>query len=303
MRAISADRRLRAALIAMVGMLAVFGLSIEMPGTAQALELKPYKDRLFSYPRVLESRDGGDYRTFDYREMRDINGRDAIPEKRVGRGYVDLSPRRTQQDLAIVTPAGQLRFILVGDLKSARIVTVYIHGRGGNRTQGASDYTFGGNFNRIKNLMVRDHGVYVTPDAGTFADADMVKIRTLLDYLLRESDQASLVLACGSAGGAVCHHFSHEQAIVWRMAGIMMLGSFPEDGFFRSAAHAAKVPMLIAHGGSDPIIPVGSMEAFYSRLHGEGYPVRMVRFETGTHGTPIRMVDWRQSINWMLSIR
>jgi hypothetical protein len=28
-----------------------------------------------------------------------------------------------------------------------------------------------------------------------------------------------------------------------------------------------------------------------------------MRFETGTHGTPIRMVDWRQALNWMLSLR
>jgi hypothetical protein len=33
------------------------------------------------------------------------------------------------------------------------------------------------------------------------------------------------------------------------------------------------------------------------------YPVRFVRFETGTHGTPIRMVDWRAVLNWMLSVR
>jgi len=28
---------------------------------------------------------------------------------------------------------------------------------------------------------------------------------------------------------------------------------------------------------------------------------RFVRFETGTHGTPIRMTDWRETLNWMLS--
>ena len=33
-----------------------------------------------------------------------------------------------------------------------------------------------------------------------------------------------------------------------------------------------------------------------------GYPARFVRFETGTHGTPIRMTDWRETLNWMLSV-
>jgi hypothetical protein len=27
-----------------------------------------------------------------------------------------------------------------------------------------------------------------------------------------------------------------------------------------------------------------------------------VRFETGTHGTPIRMTDWRETLNWMLAV-
>ena len=27
----------------------------------------------------------------------------------------------------------------------------------------------------------------------------------------------------------------------------------------------------------------------------------LVRFETGTHGTPIRMTDWRDILNWMLA--
>jgi hypothetical protein len=27
-----------------------------------------------------------------------------------------------------------------------------------------------------------------------------------------------------------------------------------------------------------------------------------VRFEAGNHGTPIRMTDWRETLNWMLSL-
>jgi dipeptidyl aminopeptidase/acylaminoacyl peptidase len=48
------------------------------------------------------------------------------------------------------------------------------------------------------------------------------------------------------------------------------------------------------------VFPVETQEAFYKRVKSAGYPVRFVRFESGTHGTPIRMTDWRETLNWML---
>ena len=68
-----------------------------------------------------------------------------------------------------------------------------------------------------------------------------------------------------------------------------------------SRFHRTRVPLFIAHGSADSIIPVGAMDALYRQFRStSGYPVRMVRFETGGHGTPIRMTDWRDMINWML---
>ncbi|MEQ1842015.1 MAG: alpha/beta hydrolase, partial [Verrucomicrobiales bacterium] len=47
------------------------------------------------------------------------------------------------------------------------------------------------------------------------------------------------------------------------------------------------------------------MEELYRQIREKspGYPVKMERFESGTHGTPIRMIDWRKTINWQLSVR
>lgn len=273
-------------------------------GSAGAFELKPYKDRLFAYPRLLDSRDGGDYIVVDYRERRDINGRDKIPEKRVNRRYVDLMPRKQQSDQTFETDAGAIKFMAVGNPRDARLVTVFVHGRGGDRNLGVNDYSFGGNFNRIKNLMVRNNGVYITPDGGSLGDAAVARIRSLLHAVYRQVPGARVVLACGSAGGTVCHALAHDQMTAGRLAGIALLGSFGSDGFIGSAAYLNRVPVFIAHGGSDSVIPFEGPESFYRSLHRtEGYPVRLVRFETGGHGTPIRMTDWRDMINWMLSVR
>jgi len=273
-------------------------------GSANALELKPFKDKLFAYPGILESRDDGAYLIVDYDETRDINGRDKVPERRVKRNYVDLMPRRRQADQTYETEAGKIRFIAVGNAKGAKIVTVFVHGRGGDRKLGANDYSFGGNFNRIKNLMARNSGIYIAPDGEDLDAAAANRIRLLMLAVMRQLPGARLVLACGSAGGAICHALARDDAVAARLAGIALLGSFGDDGFAGSAAWRNRVPLFIAHGSADSILPFAGAEAFYSAVRQTpGYPVRLVRFETGGHGTPIRMTDWRDMINWMLSAR
>lgn len=82
--------RKRAGLFA--GLLLVFASSAFAQGP-----LPPFKDDYFAYPAVLNSADNGNYKVIDYNEMRDINGRDAVPEKRVKDAYVSLKARAYQK--------------------------------------------------------------------------------------------------------------------------------------------------------------------------------------------------------------
>lgn len=267
---------------------------------AGAQSLKPFKDELFRYPGVLSEQDGGAYVTVDYREMRDINERDEVPERRVGADYVQLSVRSQQKDLVAQTAAGPVRHFAVGRAQGASMITVYIHGQGGSRRQGVDDFTFGGNFNRIKNLMWANGGLYLTPDFSEFGPKGVDQVAALLATYLEASPSAKLFVACGSAGGAICWGLADHAGIAPRLDGILMLGSFPSKDFARSAAARRKVPLFLGQGSRDTVFAVGTVEALYRSLRGAGYPVRMARFETGTHGTPIRMVDWRLTLNWML---
>ena len=38
--------------------------------------------------------------------------------------------------------------------------------------------------------------------------------------------------------------------------------------------------------------------ALYDDLHKKRYPTRFMLFNTGSHGTPLRMLDWRDTLNW-----
>lgn len=267
----------------------------------QTLSLKPFKDDLFAYPAILSSE--GAYTVVDYRELRDINARDKVPERRAQAQYVDTGVRKVQQDLLLKTDAGNIRHIAVGRTQGAGIIVLYLHGRGGSRKQGVDDFTFGGNFNRIKNLMAGNGGLYLSPDFSDFGDTGAAQIAALIGRYAERSPDAKIFVACGSMGGALCWKLAARKNTGGRIDGLLLLGSLWDESFFSSPAFKRRVPVFFGQGSKDPVFPVEKQEAFFRSIltKSKTYPARFVRFETGTHGTPIRMTDWRGTLNWMLS--
>lgn len=272
---------------------------------ADALELKPFKDDLFAYPATLSSADNGAYTVIDYREMRDINARDEVPERRVHAQYTDTGVRKVQQDLMLKTDAGDVRHIAVGKTEGAGIIVLYLHGQGGSRKQGVDDFTFGGNFNRLKNLMVGNGGLYLSPDFTDFGDTGAAQVAALIDHYVEASPAAKIFVACGSMGGSLCWKLAARNDTGRRIDGLLLLGSLWDESFLSSPAFRRHVPVFFGQGSKDPVFPVEKQEAFFrsiiARSKAYPYPTRFVRFETGTHGTPIRMTDWRGTLNWMLT--
>jgi dienelactone hydrolase len=272
---------------------------------AGAQTLKPSKDKLFAYPGIISSEAGGAYIVVDYSEARDIDERDQVPERRVRGAYVSTGVRKVQKDIALKTDAGTIRHFAVGRTEGAAVITVYLHGRGGNRKQGIDDFTFGGNFNRIKNLMAANRGLYLSPDFSDFGDKGAGEIAALIGHYAERSPNAKIFVACGSMGGMLCWKLADDKSVAAKLSGLILLGSLSDDGFSGSAAFKHKVPVFFGQGSRDTVFPVEKQEAFFRSILAKspGYPARFVRFETGTHGTPIRMIDWRDTLNWMLSAR
>ncbi|MCP1199434.1 alpha/beta hydrolase [Notoacmeibacter sp. MSK16QG-6] len=235
--------------------------------------------------------------------MRDINGRDAVPERRAKRRYLDMSVRRKETSLALQTGAGNIPFIATGKLRGASVITIFLHGQGGDEKLGSRDLIFGGNFNRIRNLMARNGGLYVTPTFRDFGETGADQVASLIDELLKQSPRAEVIVACGSMGGYICHRLAHGKATVKQLTGLIYLAAPADKNFTSSAAYRARLPVFIGHGSRDPVFAIGDADRFYGMLRAgsDGYPVRMDRYESGNHGTPIRMIDWRRTINWILA--
>ncbi len=284
-----------------VAVIAAFALSA---ANAQAQSLKPFKDELFAYPAILSS-EGDAYRVVDYSEARDIDERDQVPERRVSGKYVSTGIRKVQQDLSLSTAVGDIRHFAVGRTMDASIITIYLHGQGGSRKQGVDDFTFGGNFNRIKNLMAGNGGLYLSPDFTDFGGKGAAEIAALIAHYSAQSAEARIFVACGSMGGELCWRLADDEATAAKLSGLLLLGSLWSDGFFNSPAFERKVPVFLGQGSRDKVFPADRQEAFFRAIlqKSPDYPARFVRFETGNHGTPIRMTDWRETLNWMLSVR
>ena len=225
-------------------------------------------------------------------------------KRRVHAQYTDTGVRKVQQDLLLKTDAGDVRHVAVGKTEGAGIIVLYLHGQGGSRKQGVDDFTFGGNFNRIKNLMAGNGGLYLSPGFHRFRrqgrgpgrGADRPLCRSSRRARRSSSPAARWAARCAGSLPAATIRAAHRRAAAARLAVGRQLSSqaLPSSAMCRcSSARAARTrsfPWRSRKPSSAPSSP--------SR---KTYPTRFVRFETGTHGTPIRMIDWRGTLNWMLS--
>ncbi len=223
--------------------------------------IKPFKDDLFSAQTVLESADGGAYKVIDYQEMRDINGRDAVPERHVKDQYVALGVRREQENETLPLPSGGLDVGRVGPQKGASVTVIFIHGRGGDRRLGLNDYMFGGNFNRLKNLMVQSGGTYYSPSVKSFDDAGMASIGDLIRYAFEQSSGRPIILACASMGGYICQGAARNAELSRYLKGMVYLGGPPDKDMARTPFGKLKLPIY-----SPMAVPTSSTNGRIRRL-------------------------------------
>lgn len=271
-----------------------------LPASVSAEVIGPFKDDLFSAQAVLDSRDGGDFTVVAYDEMRDINGRDSIPERRVKDRYVSLKVRRVQENQTLPLPTGPLDVGRVGQDQGQAFTVIFIHGRGGDRRLGLNDISFGGNFNRLKNLAAESGGTYYAPSVRSFDDKGVADIAALIAHASAQSGGRPVVLACASMGSFICWGISRDPEAVSKLSGMAVLGGAPDPALPKSAAAKAGLPIWFTHGSRDSVYAADDQIEIYRKLRKAGQPTRFTLFETGSHGTPVRMTDWRALLNWFL---
>lgn len=292
--------RMSTAHLSILAAIAAF-LPMVIAPKASAEALKPFKDNLFSDQTVIESHDNGAFQTIDYQEMRDINGRDQIAEKRVKPAYIETGVRwKAQKDETLTLADRKLDVTRVGPASGQDFTVIFIHGRGGDRRLGSNDYTFGGNFNRLKNLAYGNGGTYYAPSVKSFDSNGVADIAALIRYSYEQSGGKPVILTCASMGSFICWGITRDGESVKRLKGMAILSGVTDPDFTKSAFYKAKLPVWFTHGSKDPVYAAADQEALFEKLYKAHYPTRFTLFATGNHGTPVRMTDWRKVLNWIL---
>jgi hypothetical protein len=289
-----------------LGFLLIATLGLTQPARAAEVQLAPYKDDLFRV-HVIETLYDGDYRFIEYSRDRDLYGRDEVVEKKAFAKFVSLDPSKVQSDLVLGTGSRSVRYVGVGKTSAnARFVVIFLHGDRGSRFQAVNDWSFGGNFNRLKNLVVRNGGVYLSTDFTNFGRRGADDIKALMNAYAGNSPGAPIILACTSRSGELCFRLVEDSEAANLLSGLVLLGTGNEDTFFDSAVFtdpAKHIPIFIGHGSDDTLLTWVTQELFFKKVKAAApdYPIRFDLFVDGAHGTPMRLTDWRWVLNWMLA--
>jgi hypothetical protein len=270
--------------------------------------LAPFKDDLFAYREVLASEFDGDYLRVRYDKKRDMDDRSQAPQKAKPE-YVSLDVRAVQSDEVLRVRGMTVRYVGVGQIiGGARAIVINVHGLGDNRFTGVNDWTYGGNQNRLKNLLARNGGAYLSVDFSPLPARAEAEVKALILEYAERSPMAPIFLECISLGGRICWALARDAQVAPLLGGLILL-STEEDYRFLEAAKVTDpkswVPVFIGHATRDPIFDWRPRETFFRRFKAAlpGYPIAMTLFVGGAHGAPIRMTDWRLVINRMLEQR
>ena len=275
---------------------------------AEPFRLAPYKDELFSYQRILESENDGAYRKVEYDRPRDLYARDAITGEKAEEDYVSLDTQAVEADMVLKIGSVTIRYVGVGATGGgARIIVIFVHGHGTDRFAGANDWIHGGNFNRIKNLMMRNGGVYLSPSLPDFGRRGADTVAPLLLHYAALSPGAPVFLACASWGGKICWRLVRDPDVAPLLSGLIFLDAAMDDDFIDEARKAGtphRLPIQISNSMEDRTIGWTKQRRFFKAMKAAmpDYPIRFVLFSAGTHGISLRMTDWREALNWMLSV-
>ena len=276
---------------------------------AEPYRLAPFKDELFAYQVILDSAYDGAYREVEYNRPRDLYARDTVRGERVDPKYVSLIPDAAVADLSVKLGRRTIRYYAVGKVDGgARAIVVFVHGLGTSRDTGINDWIHGGNFNRIKNLMMLNDGVYLSPSFANYRSDGTAEIRDLVLFTAAQSPDAPVFLACGSMGAKICWRLVRDDAVRPLLGGLLLFDPVMgrDDMQFAAGLDAAsRFPILITGSREDRVVGWKSQRDLFFAMKKAvpDYPIHYVLFSAGTHGLSFRMTDWRETLNWMLEVK
>ena len=203
-----------------------------------------------------------------------------------------------QKDVCLNLGDSCLDTFQVGSLTDAKFAVIFVHGSiHYKKYLGVNDVGFGGNFNFLKNLVLSNDGVYFSPSF-QLIPSEVKLMRKLISHIKNHSPQAKIAFACGSSGMVICSGII-KQSQSMNVDGLIFLGgSTPPKFDLALPFFEKKTPMIIAHASYDGW---ERMKRYYDSVKkiDSRYPIQFQLYHGGVHGTPIRMINWLNSLNYL----
>lgn len=266
------------------------------------------KDKLFEYRNILEKWTNDDYVKVDYVEKIDLYERDIEPVDKVKEEYIDISyiEKWYEKEEKINISWKELTYFIAKKDDNIDKLVIYIHWWWWNRFQGMSDYTFGWNFNRVKNLMIHNTGAYISPDFSNFWYKGQNEIhKIILNQKEKNKNLKNVFIACGSSGWEVCWGLFNNEEFNKDINWIILVWSSVNYWFFNNKEIKKRlIPIFLGHWTNDKQIWYQWHTNFFNKIKQENinYPIKLHLYNTWVHWTPIRMINWKETIEWMLLI-
>jgi hypothetical protein len=262
-----------------------------------AYKLHALKGDTFTAPALLDSEFNGDYAKVAY-----------VPAAASDAAATALQaaiPPAPQQELTYAPGGRTFKYFAIGDLtRPAKMIVIYVHGFGADRSQGVDEKRFGGNFGRLKRLVADNDGVYLSPDFSGYGRGAADQLTALIADYASRSPGAPVFVACISYGGGVCWRLAEAADASSRIRGVLIFGA-PVDRGFLNYVEDATLPVYLGIGTKDAFASWKSADAFFRdvKTARPDFPIRLRIFDQGEHATAIRLTDWVETLNWMLGPR
>lgn len=270
----------------------------------------PYKDELFTPDTIAIANENCNISLYDYNEIDHVNGRDCAKEngfhfpmaqpKRIK----DVSKlRRERKDIPGVDATWEIGRSPNEKINPPKCAIVWCHGAVESKSPhhlGARDSNFGANNNRLMNLAIQKNCVYYSPNFrgrnGYYA------IQSLIDYL-KSKNFNEVFISASSAGAAALNIAASNPKNTDILAGLIYNGTYASPiNVSRTPAFKSGVPIVFSHGANDKYQQIRDdfikVQEMYPPSKTPYNNTWLQVFKNGGHGTPIRMIDWRHTLNW-----
>lgn len=270
-------------------------------------QLKWFKDEIYSNIWILEMKLNWAWRLLDYSQKVYIDQRDKVAWEIVKDEFIDRKTEKfVQQQTVEIEKWKKFNYYEVKDSsepdEEKQVLVMYLHWHWWNKAQWMNNESFWWNFNRIQNLMIENHWVYITTDVELWSRESLVNHIILIEKLRWQYPKAKIIIAWAS----------NWWVFLWQLIDSSRINRFIDWTIFLwtllDTQHWSKwynfmiqnwIPLYIWHWTHDHN-PYQEKENFIKIFNEQWWSWKVDIFNNWVHWTPIRMIDWKETINWIL---